>query len=54
MAELTAGSENVEVAVIPPHPFLVPVGEQVNFQSETSFPLFLSGLFVFFIQVLTP
>lgn len=30
VAELTTGTENVEVAVIPPHPFLVPVGEQVG------------------------
>lgn len=30
VAELTTETEDVEVAVIPPHPFLVPVAEQVS------------------------
>lgn len=29
VAEQTQGSKDVEVAVIPPHPFLVPAKEQV-------------------------
>lgn len=34
VAEQTVGVTDVEIAVIPPHPFLVPVREQVR--SETA------------------
>ena len=38
VAKLTAGASGVEVAVFPPHPFLVPVHDQIkNSQVKVGF-----------------